>query len=116
MRASITSILTWSARDAMYEISKRSASKGGVLAKKVAGSLKALCESHQVICITHLHQIASVADHHILVYKEPKGKRTVTRARRVSGKELVEEISRMLGDTSDISRRHAEELLAGRKK
>lgn len=84
---------------------------GGLLAGDVARALAGLSAAHQVLCISHLHQIASLADHHFHVYKEQINGRTVTRVRRLSGKERVDEIARMLGGDSVIARRHAAELL-----
>jgi DNA repair protein RecN (Recombination protein N) len=84
---------------------------GGMLAKEVAKSLVALSASHQLLCISHLHQIASQADHHYHVYKEEQGGRTVTRVEKLGEKERVDEIARMLGGETAISRKHAEELL-----
>jgi DNA repair protein RecN (Recombination protein N) len=84
---------------------------GGLLAKEVAKSLVALCSSHQLLCISHLHQIASQADHHYHVYKEAHVGRTVTRVVKLGEKERIDEIARMLGGETEISRKHAEELL-----
>jgi len=87
---------------------------GGVLASSVANALYRLSRSHQVLCISHLHQIASQADTHYRVFKETVDGRTQTRARMLSDEEKVEEIARMLGETSDISRTHARSLLKKR--
>ncbi len=84
---------------------------GGMLAGEVAKALKTLSETHQVVCISHLHHIASLADSHYRVYKVVEADRTVTRAKRLSGEEKIDEISRMLGDTTDISKKHARQLL-----
>jgi DNA repair protein RecN (Recombination protein N) len=84
---------------------------GGVLAKEVARALAALSATHQVLCISHLHQIASLADHHYHVYKDAQARRTVTMVKKLSDKEKVAEIARMLGGESEISKKHAEELL-----
>jgi DNA repair protein RecN (Recombination protein N) len=84
---------------------------GGVLAKEVGKALAALSATHQVLCISHLHQIASLADHHYHVFKESQGQRTVTRVKKLEGREKVDEIARMLGGDSAISKKHAEELL-----
>ncbi len=84
---------------------------GGMLAKEVAKSLVALGASHQLLCISHLHQIASQADHHYHVYKEEQAGRTVTRIVKLNEKERIDEIARMLGGETAISRKHAEELL-----
>jgi DNA repair protein RecN (Recombination protein N) len=88
---------------------------GGVLAKEVGKALASLSATHQILCISHLHQIASMADHHYHVYKESQGQRTVTRVKKLSGQEKVAEIARMLGGASAISKKHAEELLENRK-
>ncbi|MBN2188362.1 MAG: DNA repair protein RecN [Chitinispirillaceae bacterium] len=88
---------------------------GGLLAGSVAEALAGLAAGHQVLCISHLHQIASLADCHYHVYKEQRGDRTVTRIRRLSGNERVDEIARMLGGDSAIARRHAAELLTKNK-
>ncbi len=85
---------------------------GGMLAGNVAEALAQLAASHQVLCISHLHQIASLADHHFHVYKEPAGDRTVTRVKRLSEKERVDEIARMLGGDSAAAKLHARELLS----
>ena len=84
---------------------------GGILAKSVAKALHGLSKMHQVLCISHLHQIASVADNHFHVYKEPSGDRTVTRVKKLNQNERVEEIARMLGGDSTIARQHAREFL-----
>ncbi len=87
---------------------------GGILAGNVARALHALSKTHQVLCISHLHQIASQADHHFRVYKEPSDGRTVTRVERLPDKERIDEIARMLGGDSTAARAHAKELLAKR--
>jgi DNA repair protein RecN (Recombination protein N) len=84
---------------------------GGMLARNVADTMKQLSESHQVLCISHLHQIASRADQHVLVRKELEQNRTVTRIRPLTQEERVNEIARMLGADSETSRKHARELL-----
>jgi DNA repair protein RecN (Recombination protein N) len=84
---------------------------GGHTAKEVARAMQALSKSHQVICISHLHQIAGLADNHYKVYKTTEGERTFTRVKELHQKEKIEEISRMLGDDSAIGKKHAEEML-----
>jgi DNA repair protein RecN (Recombination protein N) len=88
---------------------------GGILAGNVARALYTLSQTHQVLCISHLHQIASRADHHFRVYKEPAGGRTVTHITRLAEPERVDEIARMLGGDSAAAREHARELL-GKKR
>lgn len=89
---------------------------GGGIAERVGRRLVALSEGHQVICITHLPQIAALADHHYFVEKKPLGDRIVTSIRTLSRKERVEELARMLGGVqiTDLSRRHAEEMISAR--
>lgn len=87
---------------------------GGVVARQVASALEQLSTSHQVICISHLHQIASLAHHHYSVYKENREERTVTRIRQLGREEKVGEIARMLGGESEITRKHARQLLRSR--
>jgi DNA repair protein RecN (Recombination protein N) len=89
---------------------------GGVVAHHVARQLRTVAEHHQVVVVTHLAQIAAAADRHLLVEKVPLAGRTVTTVRQVTGEERVREVSRLLGGDPerDVSRHHAEELLAGR--
>jgi DNA repair protein RecN (Recombination protein N) len=89
---------------------------GGHLAKEVARSLYELSRNHQVLCISHLHQIASSADHHYSVFKQKEKQRTVTRVRRLTDGEKVTEVARMLGGDTETARKHAEELVRARKK
>jgi len=86
---------------------------GGEVASLVGKKLKKLSEDHQIICITHLQQIASYGDNHFRVYKTGKGKRTVTVVKRLSQKERVEEIARMISgeEITELSLKHARELL-----
>lgn len=87
---------------------------GGRTAHVIADKLAALAREKQVICVTHVPQIASRADTHFLVYKEVQGDRTVVRLRRLSDPERVEELARMLGalEGSEAAREHAREMLA----
>lgn len=68
----------------------------GETAARVAYQLKALSRNHQVICITHLQQIASSADHHYSVYKQRIGGRSVTRIKKLGPEERVEEVASLL--------------------
>jgi DNA repair protein RecN (Recombination protein N) len=84
---------------------------GGMLAKEVGRSLVGLSKTHQLLCISHLHQIASLADHHFHVFKETRSGRTVTSVKALDYNEKVDEIARMLGGETAISKKHAQELL-----
>jgi DNA repair protein RecN (Recombination protein N) len=87
---------------------------GGRAAEAVGQKLKALARGQQVICITHLPQIAAFADQHFLIEKTERRGRTQTGVRRMEESERVEEIARMLSGASltETSRRHAEQMLA----
>lgn len=86
---------------------------GGRPAEAVGKRLKLFSRSRQVLCITHLPQIAAWADHHIFVEKRPEKGRTRVLARPLSPEERREELARMLaGETvTETARRHAEALL-----
>jgi DNA repair protein RecN (Recombination protein N) len=86
---------------------------GGRAAEAVGQKLKALSRSQQVICITHLPQIAAFADQHFLIEKVERSGRTHTGVRRMEEGERVEEIARMLSGASltETSLRHAEQML-----
>jgi DNA repair protein RecN (Recombination protein N) len=87
---------------------------GGTTARAVGERLRALGEDRQVICITHLPQVASLADTHFTLEKDVSGERASADVRRLVGEEVVEEIRRMLGGerSDDAATRHARELLA----
>ncbi len=86
---------------------------GGRAAEAVGKKLKALARSNQVLCITHLPQIASFADHHYLIEKREAGGRAKTVVRALNPSERTEEIARMLSGAklTETSRQHAEQLL-----
>jgi DNA repair protein RecN (Recombination protein N) len=86
---------------------------GGVTANRVGEALKELAGHHQLIVITHLHQVAAQAAQQRRVVKELEGGRTVTRVIPLSAKERVQELARMMGDeSSKATLKHAAELLA----
>jgi len=86
---------------------------GGRAAEAVGQKLKALARVQQVLCITHLPQIAAFADQHFLIEKEEKQKRTQTSIRLLSAQERAEEIARMISGATvtETSLRHAEQML-----
>ena len=90
---------------------------GGAVAAAMGFRLRKLGEYHQVFCITHLPQVASQAEHHVLVAKGQDGKRTVTSVKLLTGLGREEEIARMIGgDTVTTKvRETAAELIAGAK-
>ena len=87
---------------------------GGQTARAVGERLRALAAGRQVICITHLPQIASLAERHFRIAKSASGELARTSVEALAEGDVVAELCRMLGaDTSDAgARRHAEELLA----
>ncbi|HEY1597661.1 MAG TPA: hypothetical protein VGF74_19845, partial [Thermoleophilaceae bacterium] len=87
---------------------------GGQTARVVGEKLRALAEGGQLLCITHLPQIASLAGRHFSIDKEQSGEVATARVAQLDAKGVVEELCRMLGaDSSDTgARRHAKELLA----
>lgn len=87
---------------------------GGKIADVVGMKLKELSQSAQVICITHLPQIARFADRHFLVEKEVVGERTLINAKPLTEAERVTEIARMHGGKeTEVGLAHARELLSG---
>jgi DNA repair protein RecN (Recombination protein N) len=86
---------------------------GGRAAEAVGKRLKSLARANQVLCITHLPQIASFADHHYLIEKRESAGRARTIVRPLSSSERTEEIARMLSGAklTETSRQHAEQLL-----
>jgi DNA repair protein RecN (Recombination protein N) len=87
---------------------------GGQTARAVGERLRVLAERRQVLCITHLPQIASLAGTHFRIEKSSAGKTALTTVEALEGEGVVAELVRMLGaDAGDgAARRHAEELLA----
>jgi len=86
---------------------------GGAVAEEVGKKLKRIAAKRQVFCITHLPQIASMADSHYGVSKSVKKDRTSTEVRLLEQKERVDEIARMLGGKiiTEATIKHAEEMM-----
>ena len=86
---------------------------GGRAAEAVGKKLKALARSNQVLCVTHLPQIATFADHHYVIEKKEAAGRTRTSIRAVTGDERTEEVARMLSGAklTETSRKHAEQMI-----
>jgi DNA repair protein RecN (Recombination protein N) len=87
---------------------------GGNTARVVGERLRALGEGRQVVCITHLPQVASLATTHFRLEKDVGGERATATVQRLDGEGVVEEIRRMLGGgrSDEAATRHARELLA----
>ena len=86
---------------------------GGRVAEVVGRKLRTVAQTHQVLCVTHLPQIASLADRHYAVSKRLSKGRTVTDVRPLDDGERIEEVARMLGGETitDTTRRHAREMV-----
>ncbi|MGO9650527.1 MAG: DNA repair protein RecN [Terriglobales bacterium] len=86
---------------------------GGRAAEAVGKKLKALSRANQVLCVTHLPQIATFADHHYVIEKRVSGERTKTTVRLITRDERTEEVARMLSGAklTETSRKHAEQML-----
>jgi len=86
---------------------------GGRAAEAVGKKLKALSKCNQILCVTHLPQIATFADHHYVIEKRVSGERAKTTVRLITGEDRTEEVARMLSGAklTDTSRKHAEQML-----
>jgi DNA repair protein RecN (Recombination protein N) len=86
---------------------------GGRAAESVGKKLKALARGNQVLCVTHLPQIATFADQHYLIEKKESGGRTKTTVRLITGDQRTEEVARMLSGAklTETSRKHAEQMI-----
>ena len=86
----------------------------GYAATKVAEKFKSIAVSHQVICVSHLAQIAAIADENIFISKEYIGDGVSTKAALLDEEEKIREVSRLLdgGDYSEVTKKHAEALIA----
>jgi len=86
---------------------------GGATIQAVAEKLAELARHHQVMCVTHSPQIASMADSHISLYKEVSGERTLTRAALLGKDEKRQELARMLDGAAidQVSLQHVDNML-----
>lgn len=91
---------------------------GGAMAEVVGKKLRELSRHHQVICVTHLPQIACFADQHHSVRKEVKSGRTITSVDRLEKETIIDEIARMLGGVkiTEKTRAHAKEMIENAKR
>jgi DNA repair protein RecN (Recombination protein N) len=87
---------------------------GGRSGRVVGDKLSSLARHHQVICITHLPQIASLAGRHLVIEKQVDGDRTSVSAREVEGEARLQELAAMLGGSTPATRASARELLGDR--
>src|SRR4030095_7967897 len=105
-------ILAASDRISVLVFDEIDANVGGRLGSVIGNKLRRLAEHHQVLCITHLPQIASYADRHLTVRKEVTGDRTETKVRTMEGPERLQELAEMIGGQriTDTTRAQAQEL------
>jgi DNA repair protein RecN (Recombination protein N) len=87
------------------------ANVGGETANAVGEKMKQIAAKRQVLCITHLPQVAASADAHYVVTKQLRNGRTISEITLLDKKERVTELARMLGGQSDAARKHAVALL-----
>jgi DNA repair protein RecN (Recombination protein N) len=87
---------------------------GGEIARAVGAKMQALGRDHQLICITHLPQVAATASSHFVVTKDVSRGRTFSSLREVTGKRRQEELARMLGGKSESALKLAASLLKGK--
>ena len=87
------------------------ANVGGETANAVGEKMKQIAAKRQVLCITHLPQVAATADAHYVVSKQSKNGRTISGIHLLDKKERVTELARMLGGQSEAARKHATALL-----
>jgi DNA repair protein RecN (Recombination protein N) len=99
-----------------YVFDEVDAGVGGAIAEVIGRSIADIARHRQVVCITHLPQIAALADAHFVVDKTESRGRTSTTVKRLSASERVEEIARMIGGikVGDAARRAAAELLGAK--
>jgi DNA repair protein RecN (Recombination protein N) len=110
-------ILAGGGRVSVLVFDEIDANVGGRLGAVIGKKLRALADHHQVLCITHLPQIAGYADRHLTVRKTVVGDQTQTTVRVMEGEERIEELAEMIGGhrITDVTRAQARELLEAAK-
>ncbi|MGG0667947.1 DNA repair protein RecN [Lederbergia citrisecunda] len=85
----------------------------GRVAQAIADKIAMISTHSQVLCISHLPQVAAMADHHLLIRKEVKGNRTTTAVAEITDLDRTKELSRMLSgaEVTSLTLQHADELL-----
>jgi DNA repair protein RecN (Recombination protein N) len=110
-------VLAGSGPAGLYVFDEVDAGVGGAVAEVIGRSIADIARHRQVVCVTHLPQIAALADSHFVVEKSEKNGRTQATVHRLEdGKARIDEIARMLGGVTvgKAARRAAEELLSTR--
>jgi DNA repair protein RecN (Recombination protein N) len=88
------------------------ANVGGETARAVGEKMRQIARQRQVLCITHLPQVAAPASAHYVAVKEVRNGRTISQIDHLDRKQRVTELARMLGGQSEVARKHAEALIA----
>jgi DNA repair protein RecN (Recombination protein N) len=88
------------------------ANVGGETAGVVGDKMRQIALKRQVLCISHLPQVAAAASAHFLVSKEIHGGRTISRIVLLDRKDRITELARMLGGQTEAARKHAQALLS----
>ncbi|MFH4934949.1 DNA repair protein RecN [Staphylococcus cohnii] len=85
----------------------------GKAAQKMAEKMKGLAEHIQVICISHLPQVASMSDHHLFISKNTDDERTTTQVKELTGEERIDEVARMISGATvtKLTRQNAKEMI-----
>jgi DNA repair protein RecN (Recombination protein N) len=114
----VKSVLSTQQRVSTYVFDEVDAGVGGAVAESIGLRLRRAASSNQVLCITHLPQIAAYADAHFRVHKQVLDGRTVTRVERLDDDARIEELARMLGGkkVTRSAREHARELIEQARK
>ncbi len=109
----LKSVLSEGDRVSVLVFDEIDANVGGRLGSVIGSKLRKLASRHQVLCITHLPQIASYADRHLTVRKESTGQQTRTTVRTVDGEDRLAELAEMIGGQriTATTRAQAKELL-----
>lgn len=86
----------------------------GQAAQKMAEKMRDIAKYIQVICISHLPQVASMSDHHLLISKMSKNDRTTTQVKELKKEDKIDEIARMISGASvtELTRENAREMIA----
>lgn len=85
----------------------------GIAAQKMAEKMRAISEYIQVICISHLPQVASMSDHHLLISKASQDDRTTTHVEELTGENRIDEVARMISgaNVTKLTRENAKEMI-----
>jgi len=97
----------------VYVFDEVDAGVGGAMGEAIGIKIRGVSVLRQALCVTHLAQIAAQADHHLMVEKVVDENRTISRVRKLTPGERVEELARMLGGLTitDATRTHAKDML-----